>query len=398
MRKIIFVLLLPIFLVFATSTAVYAQYENPLGNKIGKEVVTLEEDEVINRDFFAAGDTVEIFGTVNGDVYVAGGVVTVRGVINGDLLVAGGTLNLAGEVMGDIRAAGGNVTINSIVDGNVTVFGGNVEITDNAIITGSLVGGGGNVYVSGPVGKDITFGAGTLTLSSLVGGDIESGVGELKVTSQANLNGNLYYYSDEEATVSDSATISGVIERNDPAKRLAVEVNENEIKRGAKGFLEGVTTTGKMISFTSLLLIGLLILKLFPNYSMNTVAKLKEKTWKSLGIGTLALFVTPIAAFFAMITIIGFPVGLITLLIYFVYLYMSRIFLMLWAGQFLMDKVSKKKNIYGAFLLGLIAYSVVTLIPVVGGFVKFFTLTFSLGAMVLNCKDTYKKALESKIY
>jgi hypothetical protein len=386
MRKILLSLLLPILFFLTTSTTIYARYENPLGNKLSGDIVTVRQDEIVNKDFFAAGDIIEILGTVNGDVYVAGRTVTVNGTINGDLLVAGEILNLAGTVTDDIRAAGGDITISANVGKNVTVFGGNIDITDSAKIAGSVVGGGGNFLIS------------TMTLSNYIGGDVETGIGELRITPNANLAGDLYYYSEEEADISSSATILGVIERNDPAAKLSAEMDEEQLKRDAQGFFQGITTAGRMISFTSLLIIGLLIMKLFPNYSLSVTETLKKRPLRSIGLGTLALFITPVASVVLMITVIGIPISLITIACYIITLYVSRIFVMLWVGEFLMEKINKKSGTYSIFLLGLIAYSVVAFIPVIGGFVKFFVLLLSLGAMLLTCEKTYKKARSSKIY
>ncbi|MBN1168676.1 hypothetical protein JXA63_02180 [Candidatus Woesebacteria bacterium] len=399
MKRFIYFLLIPVILLFTTSV-VRAQDTTPPDNKRTGDVITLMEDEVIDRDFFAAGDTVEIFGTVNGDVYAAGSNVIVNGVINGDLLAAGGVITIAGEISDDVRVAGGTVTVNADIGRNITVFGGNVDITENATIAGSVVSGAGNLFVSGPVAKDITVGAGSMSLSNIVGGDIVSGVGELRVSSQANLGGDLYYYSDQEASISQGASVSGVIQRNDPETRwrVNVDVDEEELREDAQGFLKGVTTVGKMISFSSLLIVGLLMTKLFPNYSQKVVTRLKESPWKSLGVGFLLLIAVPLAAIIAMITVVGIRISLIALALYSIFLYVSKVFVILWAGEFLMSKISKKNNAYGSFTLGLIAYFVVTLLPVIGGLIKFFTLLFSLGAMMITCKETYKKALESKIY
>ena len=54
------------------------------------KISSVPAGEVINRDYFAYGESVEISGTVNGDVYAVGGQVLVDGTINGDLLAAAG--------------------------------------------------------------------------------------------------------------------------------------------------------------------------------------------------------------------------------------------------------------------------------------------------------------------
>src|SRR3989344_7228032 len=84
-----FIITVLVLATFVTTSIAYAQdLQRPDFRQ--EEIVTLAKDEVIDRDFFGAGQVVEINGTVNGDVYAAGGEVTVSGVVNGDVLVAGG--------------------------------------------------------------------------------------------------------------------------------------------------------------------------------------------------------------------------------------------------------------------------------------------------------------------
>jgi len=54
-------------------------------------------------------------------------------------------------------------------------------------------------------------------------------------------------------------------------------------------------------------------------------------------------------------------------------------------------------NPYWTFILGLVVYTVVTFIPIVGGLTRFFTLLFGLGALVIASRESYQKALTNKV-
>jgi cytoskeletal protein CcmA (bactofilin family) len=95
-----------------------------------EKLMILPAGKVINKDYFAYGERVEISGTVNGDVYAVGGQILVDGKINEALLAAGGKVNIAGTASQDVRIAGGQITINGEIGRNLTVAGGNVELTD----------------------------------------------------------------------------------------------------------------------------------------------------------------------------------------------------------------------------------------------------------------------------
>ena len=65
------------FLILIFPLSIFAQTNDPTRGK----TVILSKDQIIDHDYFAAGDTVTIDGTVNGDAYVAGGQVNINGVI-----------------------------------------------------------------------------------------------------------------------------------------------------------------------------------------------------------------------------------------------------------------------------------------------------------------------------
>src|SRR3989344_7344771 len=131
-KKLIVLLFIPLF-VF---TPVALAQENLRSG----EVSILEKVEVINKDYFSAGERVVLSGSVNGDAYLAGGNILVDGNIDGDLLVAGGNVNISGVIKGDVRAAGGSVEISGAVGGNVTAVAGNIRVGKGAEVLGSLGG------------------------------------------------------------------------------------------------------------------------------------------------------------------------------------------------------------------------------------------------------------------
>ena len=178
--------------------------------------------QVVDGDYFAFGETVEISGTINGDLYASGGQVVIDGQVNGDVIVAGGRVSLSGTVSQDVRAAGGQVTIAGNVGRNLTVAGGNVEIASSAVVRGGVVAAGGSVDLAAPIGSAAKIAAGTLTIANRIDGNVEAAVGTLRIASKAEIAGNVTYWSGQEASVSEGARISGKIVRNVPPERPKV--------------------------------------------------------------------------------------------------------------------------------------------------------------------------------
>ncbi len=352
----------------------------------------LSETEIINKDYFVTGDVVELYGTVNGDVYAAGGTVLVDGFINGDLIVAAGTVTISGEVLHNVRVAGGQVTFTGDIGRNVTAVGGNLEFTDSATIGGSLTTAGGNVNVNSPIGKGVTAGVGNLVIGNLVGGDIEAAVGNLRITPNSKIAGSVNYISEEEISVADTASVSGTINRR-PTPEFMTRDYDQEWEAVAGGF----SLFTKLASLITTLIIGLLAIKLMPNYikrgSDLVLSNLVETTTK----GFISLVVGLIVFLVLVFTIIGIPVALIGSLFFVVFIYLSRIYGMIAIGNFISQKTNIKTNIYGFFVGGIVIYYLVSAIPVIGWLFSMLLVFASFGASVMNKKQAWDLATKAKI-
>jgi hypothetical protein len=393
MRKVFFFTLV-LFLFTLVPTSSYAK-EVRTKSTLSGDTVVIEKNEVIDRDFFAGGETLKVFGTINGDLYAAGGTVIVDGAINGDLLVAGGTIQISGLITDDVRAVGGQIDIDGEVGKNITAVGGNIDVGSSAKINGSVVAAGGNVNIDAPITGNLNAAVGNLILSSAIGRDVEAGLGTATLTKTAQIGGDFNYWSEEDATISEGASISGAITRNDPKRWTEKDVETAKKQAGQLRNIFG--GTARVYSIITTLITGLLLLRLFPKFSWNVVETLSQRTWASLGWGFLTLVGFPVLFVVGLLTIVGIPIALILLAFYLIYIYISKMFILLWAGNYLSSKIDRKMGVYGTFILGLAAYSVIGLIPVVGGFMRLLTLLFGLGALVLSCRKTYQESLKKGV-
>ncbi|NIO08898.1 MAG: hypothetical protein GTO40_13140, partial [Deltaproteobacteria bacterium] len=178
--------------------------------------VSVPASQIINGDYFAYGPLVEVSGTVNGDVYAVGGQILIDGQVNGDVLIAGGQVTISGSVSQDARVAGGQVSFSGTIGRNLTVAAGNVELAPSAVVRGGLVGAGGSIHVAAPLGRGIKVAAGSLILSNRVPGNVYAAVQSLRLTSRADVQGDINYYSHREASVDSGAKLKGKLTRSIP--------------------------------------------------------------------------------------------------------------------------------------------------------------------------------------
>jgi cytoskeletal protein CcmA (bactofilin family) len=337
--------------------------------------------QVVDGDYFAFGEIVEIAGTINGDLYASGGQIVINGRVNGDLLVAGGRVSLSGTVSQDVRAAGGHVAITGSVGRNLTVAGGNVELAPSAVVRGGLVVAGGNVDLSAPVGGGAKVAAGTLIVANRLGSDVDAAVGTLRIASGADIQGNVNYWSGREAAVSEGARIKGKIVRNVPPERPRL------LPAAISAWLVFVS-----VNFISTLILGLLSARFFPRFHQSVVATLGERPWASLGIGFVAAIILPVLCVILLVTVAMIPIALILLAAFFIMLYWGRIYAIARIGEAILGRLRPNSGQAVAFILGLFVYYLIAIIPFIGWLVVPLVALFGLGAELIARKKFYVSA------
>ena len=349
--------------------------------KSGDELV-ITKDEVINDDIYFAGSSVIVEGTINGDLVAAGGEIKVTGTINGGIIAAGGSILVNGNVTGDIRAAGGEVRIGGDVGDNVLAFTGQFVLEKNARIARDLTLGAGNAVIDGTVNGNINGGVSDLEMRGATKGNVTVEIDEnIKIFPGATIGGNLEY------TAPKQGEISGIVSGKTTYKETPVK------KEDLMSNIEG-----EIIGYLWLLFIGIVSLMLAPELTQKNSDTISAKPLKNLLWGLLSLIITPIVAVLLLITIIGIPLSLIIFIIYIISLYISRIYVGFWVGQYVLKKL-KIETRFRVLTMGsgLLIVLIGTNLPIIGIFIHFVVLLLGLGAIALTEYDIYRKLKEQKV-
>lgn len=289
-----------------------------------------------------------------------------------------------------MRAAGGNITISGAkIGGNITVLGGQAVITESSEISGSLVGGAGSLQILSPVARGATFGAGQATIVNSIGGDVLAATGQLSLSPNAKIAGNLTYISTEKADIQEGASVSGKVKQEMPPE--ALKKAGKDVAKAIGGFAFFLS----LMDITSTLILGLLLIFFLPNYMNNAGTFIRKKFWQSFLIGLIGIIVIPVVAVLFMITLIGVPIGILIFVIYFIFLWLAKIFSIYAIGQAVFARTKNRGHVAWVFVIGLIAYIVLTLIPIINIFTYIIVLLTGAGAF-LAMKREYYVALRTK--
>lgn len=336
---------------------------------------------------YKQGDTVTVTDEVTDDLYVSGGTVTVTKPVLGDVWAGAGMLNMnAGANVGqDLNAAGGQVWVNSNVADDIHIAGGNVTV--NSEVGDNLMIFGGTGIVTGTVKGDMVMYGGTLTLDGTVEGNLYFKGGQLTLGENTKILGNMEYTADEEVSLPAGAVVEGAITYTAPEKTAPGVSNNVGMFSGVAGFLGFALPLIFVISLVALFLLTLVVVFAAPKKALDISFYLRKHLWRSLGWGVVYMIVVPIVALILMVLLVTFPIGILVFLVYGIGWLIAAPLLSFCVGTWFLKLFNKKADfnrkghIVLAALLGAIIYSLVVLIPFVGGFIIILGLIFTLGAL-----------------
>lgn len=401
------------------------------------ESIVIPAGEVVVDDLYLFGNTIIINGTVKGDVVAFGGSITIgqTGVVEEDLTAAGQSVIVNGQVQDDARIAGAVLLIdsNGVIGDDLLGAGYSLEARSGSQIEKDLLFAGGQATLAGEVGGDVRVAANSLVIQGSIAGDVNAELGSandmpnfspfsfmpnmpqvpsapggLTVLAGAQIGGDLNYTSVEEARI-PVGVVAGdtsyqVLEVPEPEARPEVKVEtkrEDGFKSVSRWFFSNLR------GFLALLVVGLLMVWIFPRFINNGVAALHAQPWPSLGWGFISLiaFFFVLMALIAVVVILTTFLGIITLgelvgmtlwagflamsaflfAVVFAITYISKIIVSFLVGRWIVSQIKPEwaEKPWLPVIVGIILYAILASIPWLGSLFAFVVILFGLGALWL---------------
>jgi hypothetical protein len=330
----------------------------------------------VTGDHFAAGGSVRHASPVEGDFFGVGGEVHLAAAVKGDAVLGGGDVRVRDRVEYDLYAGGGNVRVDAAVGRNARLAGGNVEVGPDGSIAGNLTIAGGSVEIRGPVGGDVDVAGGDVSIDSAVAGDVRVASGELALGPNARIGGKLVHRGPGKIRQDPAAQVAGGVERAASPRRTGERAPRHERDGGGWPWSLGLIALAGLIA------------GLFPVGSRRMGEGLRRDPAIGLLLGFIVLVCVPIAAVILAVTIIGIPLALAVLLLYFVMLIVGYAAVGVVVGDAALARLRSQDAAragwrVGAAMAAMLLVALLTRIPVLGGLVTFAVLLAGLGAIAL---------------
>jgi cytoskeletal protein CcmA (bactofilin family) len=377
---------------------------------------TVPEGVVIEQNLIMTGYEITIDGTVNGDVMAFGTRVSVNGTINGSLVTAAEYININGHVTGNIYAAALLLTMGASADvgRDLDFLGVQLNLQQSSVIsrdlyTLSLL----SASFAGQVGRNTFAEIGPSAILQLIfdlaGWPLPNWLG-------SGLLPPFPVAVDFEASPSSLISTSSMIFRGAGLDFLSPLPLSLGGKNAAYLLVPPLAIDPArwedwgmdlLRNLAALLLVGLMIIWLFPKILTNSSERLRAAPWPSVGwgvvvylvgwflFGLLFTLILALTIFFFTVSFVnvGFVVGGVSLaglglaftLFCISIFYVSKIVCAFLFGRLIFGLVSKRAAAGKIFplLFGVMLYALIASVPYLGYVVATVVTFFGLGALWL---------------
>jgi hypothetical protein len=344
---------------------------------ITETTVNLGDTETYYENLYIGAGSTNISSEVNSDLTIIGGETFVSSKVTGDVFVAGGEIEFSGQVEGDLRIIGGDVTIAGDVIGDILIIGGNVLVTDQATLLNDVLLVGGDINFQSDSNKRLKVVAGKVFINGVISGDSEITTQSLGIGSGSDISGIFSYYSPKKFEQQDGAVVTAEINYN--------KINTIRDTGIIKNTIVNVLNFWILLKFITTLIIAFILVHVLKVFSVRVNDIISSSFVKSILAGLLTIFLVPIIILVFFISLVGLPIGLLVTLIFTILMLIapavSGVYLGSWIRKIL-GKTSEYLVDFHSAAIGVILYTILQFIPVVGDFIRFVVMIAALGAMI----------------
>jgi len=372
---------------FGIAPSVFAEIEH--GNSL-----THNADQIFRENVTITTQEFSSEGVYNRDVVLLAKEALMNGYIEGDLLAATQEIEIRGEVEGDVRVIGGSVLLNGIIHGDVLVFGGEVRATEDSVILGEGVVLGGRFIHEGIMQDEVKIISGKVTLGGSFSEEVTVTTQDLILNEELILNPESQnsYFAPREALT--PAGLEGLFEYN--KTRLWYK---NADFQSSSSLFFGFWTLLKFVTNAVLIFLLYFIFKRF----VESVKKLGSEKWLRSGVvGVVAFLAFPALALLLMVSLIGLPIGVLLMLIFWSLL-IVRISLASFVVSYWLPGFWKKmsgreyeETQYGPVVWAIVALALLTIvgyIPYIGSIVVNVITLIALGTtLIVLYKNIFRRS------
>ncbi len=372
---------------YATNNITESDISNVIPEEWARDLDTnvSSEDMLIDEAFEKLYNTNEEAGimpinltadVIDNDIYLFQESISIEGDVNGNIYVMGKNINISSDYLnGNVFAIGQDVVIKGKISGSVYVIGENVNIEAESVDTVYALGEKVNLAENANVMQDLKVSTSQLNLSGNINRELDAYVEDINITEKSEYicKGNVSY----SGSISDP---NGVLETVNVTKHEEVE----EKVENAKKLVVVDKIKSEIVTIISTIIIIGVIYLIIRNKQIEKIENYPHEILTNILSGLLWIILVPFLSFILICTIIGIPLAILALIVYIVGLFISVPVASLRISEVINNNkpTQNKISILLYAICVYVAIELVSLIPVIGGLVKFLVVLYGFECLI----------------
>lgn len=345
--------------------------------------------ETVQNDLYVAAFQADILVDIEGDLSLAAVSATVDSSIGGSVHVLAGTVTIRGDVGGTLYIAGGVARLDGTVQGNVVIAGGRLDLEENASIGGDLIVHGAQAQIDGDVTGKLYGSTLFYQQNGSVSGNVEIQSDRIRLGESAVIGDDFRYQSQTDANIHVNTTVGGDVVRTNATPWSG-------IGDGA------LAPFGQLLRLVWSMLAGAVLIAIAPRVFYR-VAEFAASVVAPGIWGTLALIVIPMLATLALLSVFLLPIGILTLLLLPVALYLSQIAVSITIGRAILPRSWRDGSrgfLLFAMVIGMIVIGALRMAPVpfLNVIVMVLVSVWGFGAIIMLVRDLTSERARAASY
>jgi cytoskeletal protein CcmA (bactofilin family) len=341
-------------------------------------------EQVLTNELWLMASTITLPGQAMDDLLLfaeaSTGVATnvpstirIGGQAHGSVWAVGESIEISGVIARHARLLGYRlIEVSGRIERNLIAVGSTISLPPTATVTGDALLVGREVVVEGSVAGNTRIYAESVTLAGRLTGDVTMAAATITVMPGTHIGGNLHYRMDQDLILDSDVSLGGKLIRETlpPPTPRTLSAGDYVLQ---------------LALCMAAIMVGLVFALLFPGIAGLSLQRMMDSFWKCLLIGFVAFCLIPMTAFMLLLTLVGLPLSLLTVLAYIILIYLGKVVAALYLGHWILFRRTKPPalRLFPVLTLGLVTIYTAALLPFPIDILVWFTFTLlGMGAIV----------------
>lgn len=373
MRYLIFVLAL-----LLPASALATSEHVPALASVGRSVVVATSSP---GNAYAVGASVVLAAPISGDIVALGGTVVAASPIASDATLIGGSVEMRAPAAGDVRIISGSADIEKPVGGDLAALA--VSLNEAGWVEGNVLVAAVDTMLTGGADGPVTIYGNAITLGGDFASDVRVVAGDrLTLLPSTTIHGSLVYQAPVPASIPESASVVGGVTYTEVSYLPGANVSRTLALASIGIFL--------LARVLAVLVLAGLLTGLFPRFADAIIDEAyggrPRHILLVMLLGFAAFVATPILLLLLTLTFIGLGLAILLFILYVLLVLLAFVYAgVLVGGLFVRRFLHRERVGWSDGVLGMLALSIVALIPILGFLLVILLASFAAGALLSIC-------------